>query len=98
MLKYSPVLLSQRGLGTGNPSMQRTEFNGLAVTPVDGTDLPGGICIGLLATGAGNINVNLAGGGTAVLTGLSAGQALLIEATRVLATSTTATGIVALYN
>jgi len=97
MLKFAPVLLSQRGLGTGNPLMQQTEFNGLAVTPADGTDLPGGICKGLLATGAGNINVNLAGGGTAVLTGLSAGQALLIEATRVLSTSTTATGIVALY-
>ena len=98
MLKYSPVLLSQRGLGTGNPSMQTTEFNGLAVTPADGTNLPGGTTTGLLVTGAGNVNCQLAGGGTAVLTGLSAGQALLVEVTRVLSTSTTATGIVALYN
>jgi len=97
MLKVSRTLLSQRGLGSGNGFIQPQEYSGLAVTPADGTDLPGGTTIGLLATGAGNINVNLEGGGTAVLTGLSAGQILDIAVTRVLATSTTATGIVALY-
>jgi len=97
MLKVSRTLLSQRGLGSGNGFIQPQEYSGLAVTPADGTDLPGGATIGLLATGAGNINVNLEGGGTAVLTGLSAGQVLDIAVTRVLATSTTATGIVALY-
>jgi hypothetical protein len=97
MFKVSRTLLSQRGLGSGNSFMQPQEYSGLAVTASDGTDLPGGATIGLLATGSGNINVNLEGGGTAVLTGLSAGQIVDIAVTRVLATSTTATGIVALY-
>lgn len=47
--------------------------------------------------GAGNVNINLASGGTAVLTGLSAGQIVRVNASRILATSTTATGIKALY-
>lgn len=55
MLKYSPVLLSQRGLGTGNPSMQTTEFNGLAVTPADGTNLPGGTTTVLLEIGRAHV-------------------------------------------
>jgi hypothetical protein len=77
-----------------NPMTERT---GVAVTPADGTDLPNGPCRGIYVTGAGNVNVNLAGGGTAVLTGLSAGQIVDINATRILSTSTTATGIYALY-
>lgn len=97
MLKVSRTLLSTRASGTGSGRSQRQDYNGLAVTPADGTDLPGGPAVGLLATGAGNINVNLEGGGTAVLTGLSAGQILDVAVTRVLSTSTTATGIVALY-
>lgn len=40
---------------------------------------------------AGNVSVQLVGGGTAVLTGLSAGQSVLISATRVMATGTTVT-------
>lgn len=77
-----------------NPQTERT---GVAVTPDDSNDLPNGPCRGLYVTGSGNVNVNLAGGGTAVLTGLSAGQIVDINATRVLATSTTATGVYALY-
>lgn len=37
------------------------------------------------------------GGGTAVLTGLSAGQIVVVGVQRVRLTSTTATGILALY-
>ena len=76
---------------------QPSEFQGAAVTPADGTDLPNGACSAIYVTGAGNISVNLAGGGTAVLTGLSAGQIVRCNASRILATSTTATGIFALY-
>lgn len=82
-------------------AVPRNDLDGIAVTPADGTDLPaappGTVLVGLYATGTGNINVNLKGGGTAVLTGLAAGQAVGVEVTRVLATSTTATGIFALY-
>lgn len=75
----------------------QTERTGELITPSDSTDLPSGPCRGVYVTGAGNVNVNLAGGGTAVLTGLSAGQIVDINATRILATSTTATGVYALY-
>lgn len=74
-----------------------SEYQGVPVTPADGTDLPDGACAAIYVTSAGNVNVNLASGGTAVLTGLSAGQTVRVNASRILATSTTATGIVALY-
>ena len=73
------------------------DYDGYAVTASDSADLPNGPCKALYVTGAGNVNVNLVGGGTAVLTGLSAGQIIEVAAQRVLATSTTATGIFALY-
>lgn len=78
-------------------NQQHSELQGVAVTPADGTDLPNGSCEAIYVTGAGNINVNLAGGGTAVLTTLSAGQIVFCRASRILSTSTTATGIFALY-
>lgn len=80
---------------------QRPNYDAFDVTPSDSVDLPAANnqrCVGLRVTGAGNVNVQLRGGGTAVLTGLSAGQILDIAVTRVLATSTTATGIQALYH
>lgn len=73
------------------------ELSGLPVTPSDSTDLPNGPAFGIQVTGAGNVAVNLAGGGTATLTGLSAGQILRVNVSRILATNTTATGIFALY-
>lgn len=76
---------------------QFSEFQSVDVTPADGTDLPDGACAAIYVTGAGNVNVNLAAGGTAVLTGLSAGEIVRVNASRILATSTTATGIKALY-
>lgn len=78
-------------------TQQPSEFQGVAVTPADGSDLPAGACTAIRVTGAGNVNVNLAGGGTAVLTSLSAGQTVRVNVSRILATSTTATGIFALY-
>lgn len=78
-------------------NQQRSELSGVAVTPADGSDLPNGVCEAIFVTAGGNVNVNLASGGTAVLTGLSAGQIVYCRASRILATSTTATGIFALY-
>ena len=75
-----------------------TERTGVAVTPSDSVDLVApGACEAIYVTGAGNVNINLATGGTAVLTGLGAGQTVRVNASRILATSTTATGIFALY-
>ena len=83
----------------GGPRLQfdGRDFDGYAVTTSDSVDLPNGITRGIYVTGAGNVNVNLEGGGTAVLTTLSAGQIVRVAASRILATSTTATGIFALY-
>lgn len=85
----------------GKIAPTQAAYDSFAVTPDDATDLPlndqGRTVRRIRVTGAGNVNVNLNGGGTAVLTGLSAGQAVLCNVTRILSTSTTATGIVALY-
>lgn len=88
-------LFQQTGYTVGQK--QYSEFEGDPVTASDSTDLPNGPTMGLYVTGSGNVNVNLSGGGTAVLTSLTAGQIVRICVSRVLSTSTTATGIVALY-
>jgi hypothetical protein len=70
----------------------------VAVTPNDDTDLPDGPCMAIMCTGAGNAVVILEGGRTvtlALLAGYAAKQEYRIR--RVKSTSTTATGIVALY-
>lgn len=85
----------------GKTPSEHPEYQAYAVTPSDSVDLPSGpdtgSCRGLYITGAGNVSVNLLNGGTAVLTSLSAGQYVVCGITRVLSTSTTATGILALY-
>jgi hypothetical protein len=91
--KYAPPLVTL----LGNFKLNTLDINLTPVTPSDATDLPNGTTLGLLCTAPGNVNVNLFGGGTAVLTGLVAGQFLLINATRVLATSTTGS-VSAAYN
>ena len=88
-------LFSQAQLTLG--VKQLSEFAGNAVTTSDSVDLPDGPCTAIYVTVGGNVNMNLAGGGTAVLTGLTAGQIVRVNASRILATSTTATGIFALY-
>lgn len=75
-----------------------SELQGEPVTPNDSTDLVDGPTAAIYVAGAGNVNVNLAGGGTALFTGLSAGQILPVCVSRILATNTTATGIQALYH
>ena len=85
----------------GKTAPEHPEYQSNPVTPSDAVDLPsgpdGGSCRGLYIGSAGNVNVQLSGGGTAVLTGLSAGQYVVVGVTRVLATSTTAAAIAALY-
>lgn len=87
-------------------NQQRTEWQGVSVTPADGTDLPNGTCIAIYATGAGNVsfdtpNVALADGSTTSRTAnviaMAAGSVLFVRASRIRSTSTTATGIYALY-
>lgn len=80
-----------------NFSLMGRSYDGYAVTPADGTDLTNGPCKALYCTVGGNVNINLPGTGTAVLTTLVAGTIYDVAAQRVLSTSTTATGIYALY-
>lgn len=80
---------------------EHSEYQALPIAPDNANDVPagpdGGTCRALFIGGAGNVNVNLLGGGTAVLTGLATGQIVVVGVARVLVTSTTATGIKALY-
>lgn len=80
---------------------EHPEYQANPITPSDATDLglgpDGGDCRALQVTGAGNITLQLPGGGTAVYTGLAAGQRVVCNPSRVMATGTTATGIFALY-
>lgn len=80
-----------------NQDVQTPDYDGYAVTADDSNDLPNGPCKAIYVTGAGNVAVNLVGGGTATLTSMVAGQILPISVSRIKSTSTTATGIFALY-
>lgn len=68
----------------------------VAVTPSDSVNFTQGKCMGLFVGGAGNV-VAIIGGAAVTFTAVPAGTSLYICATRVNATSTTATAIVALY-
>lgn len=68
-----------------------------AVTPADGTDLPDGICRALFIGTAGDLVLLAAEDETAVLMPSVQAGILPVSTKRVLATGTTATGIVALY-
>lgn len=70
--------------------------NAAAVTPSDSSDLTFSTRA-LFIGGAGNVSVNMATSGAAVVFAVGAGQILPIQVARVLATGTTATGIVALW-
>ena len=68
----------------------------IAVTPSDATNFTEGACHAIYVGGAGNITAVVSG--TAVLfTAVPVGTTLRIRATRVNATGTAATNLVALY-
>jgi len=69
----------------------------VAVTPADGTDLPGGICKSLLVTTAGLAKLTDAKGNVSTSVPLQAGYNP-IKVARVWSTGTAATGIFALYD
>lgn len=88
----------------GNNQVYNADYDGTACTPADGTDLVNGACAAFYVTGAGNVTLDVlnsldttASAGTAVFTGLVAGQIVLCATRRIKATGTTATGIFALY-
>lgn len=83
--------------GGNNAKPSDVDFDGVAVTPADGTNLPNGPCKYLYCTGAGNIAGTTLSGATFVLTNVPANTIVAIDTAIVAATSTTATGIYALY-
>ena len=72
-------------------------YNAAAITPSDTTDLAV-VTRGVYVGGAGNITVNMADTGAAVLfTAVPVGTILPIAISRVKATGTTATALVAIW-
>lgn len=73
----------------------------VSVTPNDSTPIAAPlsetVTRGLYVGGTGNLAVKMADGTTVTFTGISAGIIHPLSVTHVLATSTTATGIVAVY-
>ncbi|CAN5443342.1 hypothetical protein BH09PSE6_BH09PSE6_07210 [soil metagenome] len=90
----SPTVYARPFITAGN-LIDNIPTHAVAITPSDSVNLdvvPAFANIGLVAATAGNIAVQLFGGGTATLTVL-ANVPVLIGASRVLATGTTATGL-----
>jgi hypothetical protein len=74
-----------------------TAVDAKAVTPSDSADLPDGPCRAVFVGSGGNLRITTGGGTTVTFNGLLAGQILPVMATRVWATSTTASSIIAVY-
>lgn len=72
-----------------------SSYDARAVTTSDTTNI--NPTRGLYIGGAGNVVVDMALGTTITFTGVQAGTVLPIQVTRIYATNTTATSIVALY-
>lgn len=68
-----------------------------AVTPNDGVDLPNGPALALYIGNTGDVTLVTAMGTTVLFVGILAGSLLPVRATRVKATGTSASAIVALY-
>jgi hypothetical protein len=79
-----------------SPALSTDPTDAAAVTPSDGTDLTF-VSKKLFVGGAGNLVVITAAGNTVTFTGVAAGTILPIRVSRVKATGTTATNIVAMY-
>lgn len=71
--------------------------NAFAVTPNDGADLPNGIALGVRVGVAGNVKMDIKGGSQGIVIPCTTNNDFYIPISRIYATGTTATGIVALY-
>lgn len=71
-------------------------FDAAEIVPDDGSDLPH-VSRALYIGGAGTVRLRMASGDEVTFSGLAAGIVYPFRAARVMATGTTATGIVALW-
>ena len=78
-----------------NPGLTAPASDGFAITPNDGADL-GRVPRAIFVGGAGAIALVTKAGTTLTFSGLTAGTVLPVRAKRVLATGTTATGLIGL--
>lgn len=81
--------------GDHAPGLTSPPARAFSITPDDGTDLALATR-GLMVGGTGSVALVTTAGDTATLTGLQPGQQYAIRIRRVLATGTTATGLVGL--
>lgn len=94
--RFSAALLNNAKNLTINA--QYPDFDGYAVTPTDAINLGNGPTRAIYVTGTGNVAGTMADGTTTVvLTGIPAGTIVPIAMKIIASTSTTATGIFALY-
>jgi hypothetical protein len=80
----------------GNPSAQDPPTSAAVVTPSDTVDLPS-VSTAFYIGGAGNLTVMMVEGMTVTFTAIPVGTQLRIRASRVMATGTTATLIIAMW-
>jgi hypothetical protein len=78
------------------PALTDPITGGFAITPHDANDL-GTMPRAIMVTGAGAVTAILKDGMTITLPGLAPGALYPVRTARILATGTTATGIVGLY-
>lgn len=71
-------------------------YDAVEIAPSDTADIPGLNLRGIMVGAEGAIKATFAGGGTVTITGLTPGQIYPFQVTRILATGTTATGIIGL--
>jgi len=90
--KYAPTFITQ----LGNQKQNTLDINTTPITLSDTTDLPNGITTGILCVTSGTLAFNLPGSGTGTLV-MTAGQFILVNIARALATGTTGTWAAA-YN
>ena len=74
-----------------------TNKDAVAVTPDDSANLPRGVCNALYIGGAGAVAVTTEAGAVVTFAAVPAGTMLQIRASKVRATNTTATLILAMY-
>ena len=80
----------------GRNTDQSSAYGIVAITASDSADIPGGVVRGFMVGVAGDVAVVMADGSTGTLVGLAAGVQHAFQVTRILATGTTATGIIGL--
>jgi hypothetical protein len=82
---------------SNNYTLTHSAVGQAAITPNDSTDLPVAPCRGIYVGVTGDVTVDIGNDTNVTYKNAPQGQVLAVQATRVRATGTTATDLVALY-